>query len=96
MCARSACCASSRSSIIRSEELRVHLLFLHVDDVRLPLEAYGGGPMLDFGPRDRPLVDDGHDAFDDHRPRPVHPHWKRRDVARLERAARTITNGGAS
>jgi len=48
------------------EELPVHLLFLHADDVRVPclhadLKAHGGGPMLDFGPQDRLLADDGHD-----------------------------------
>ena len=52
------------------EQLLVHLLLLHADDVRVvrlhaDLDARGGGPVQELGPEDGPLADDGDDALDD-------------------------------
>ena len=56
------------------EQLLVHLLLLHADDVRVArlradLDAPGHRAVEQLGPEDRPLTDDGDDALDDRRAR---------------------------
>ena len=56
------------------EQLLVHLLLLHADDVRVvrlhaDLDAPCQRPVQELGPQNRPLADDGDDTLDDGRPR---------------------------